>query len=102
MSRIEKLQAMLDREPNDAFLNFGLAMEYAKSGQTDAALAAFERVLEVDPNYSAAHFHRGNTLIAMGRMDEARKTLEEGIVITKRNSDAHATKEMQELLASIG
>ena len=102
MPRIEKIQALLEKEPDDAFLNFGLAMEFVKAGRTEDALTAFDRTLSIDPNYSAAHFHKGNTLISLGRLEDARTVLENGVEVTKKNGDPHAQREIQELLAGLG
>ncbi len=102
MNRIDRLKSLLERDPTDAFLHFGLAMEYVKLGRLDDALAAFDRVLEHDPNYSAAYYHKGNTLIGLGRHEEARDVLARGVEVTRRNGDPHAQREMEELLASLG
>lgn len=101
MTRIHKIRTMLEREPQDAFLNFGLAMELIKEGDLIDALKAFDLVMELDPKYSAAHYHKGNTLISLERLDEAKQTLENGVQIAKAAGDSHAQREMQELLDTI-
>ena len=37
---------MLAAEPRDVFLNFSLAMEYAKAGRQEEAVTQFGRVIE--------------------------------------------------------
>jgi predicted Zn-dependent protease len=101
MSRAEKILQMLEREPDDAFLNFGLAMELVKAGDHEAAIQRFERVLTVDPHYTAAHYHKAQVLIARGRLDEAPATLDAGLKAARAIGNAHAECEMQELLESI-
>jgi tetratricopeptide (TPR) repeat protein len=98
MSRLEQLQKLLAAEPRDVFLNFALAMEYFKAGRHDEALAQFEKVNEIDPDYVAAYFHKGNSLVALGRKAEARPVLEKGIEVAKRTKNPHAADEMKELL----
>jgi tetratricopeptide (TPR) repeat protein len=66
MTRRVKLQQMLEKSPRDTFLNFGLAMELAKEGQTEEALAQFDRVLQIDPSYLTAYFQKGSTLSTQG------------------------------------
>ena len=92
---------MLEKEPNDVFLNFGLAMEYVKAGHHDEALTQFDRILALDSTYTAAHYHKGNTLIGMGRTDEARQVLTSGVTAARANGDAHTENELQVLLESI-
>jgi predicted Zn-dependent protease len=102
MSRREKIQAMLAKEPDDVFLNFGLAMELAKEGDVEAAATQFDRVLQLDENYVAAYFHKGNTLIGGGRLDEARVILTKGIRVAQRQGNDHSAEEMGGLLREIG
>lgn len=101
MSRLEKLQALLNTEPNDAFLNFGLAMELAKNGRFDESLAQFDRVQQLDPHYIAAYFQKGRTLLSMGELERAKSELKRGMAAATESGDLHARGEMEELLASL-
>lgn len=101
MSRLEQLQKLLAAEPNDAFLNFGLAMELAKQERFDESLAQFARVMELDPNYTAAHFQKARTLITMGDYDAAKEALQCGIRQAQSIGDSHAAAEMGDLLSSL-
>src|SRR4051794_4427797 len=47
--RLEKLRAMLEREPNDTFLLYGIAMEHKKLNDAPAALEYLDRVTRIDP-----------------------------------------------------
>lgn len=101
MSRREKLEEMLKSSPDDPFLNYGLAMEEAREGNLDAALAQLDRVLKLDPNYVAAYFQQGQLLAGADRIDESRARLTLGIEVADRVGDAHAAGEMREFLASL-
>ena len=101
MSRLEKLEALLQKEPDDSFLNFGIDMELAKAGRFDESLAQFDRTIELNPNYIAAYFQKGRTLISMGEDDRARNALEAGIQQANLCGETHAAGEMQELLATL-
>lgn len=101
MSRREKLQQMLEKEPDDAFLHFGLAMELVKEGQADDALACFDSVLKIDPVHTAAFYHKGNTLIGLERFNDAKVVLQDGVSAAQQIGNAHAQREMQELLDSL-
>jgi Tfp pilus assembly protein PilF len=92
---------MLAKEPDDVFLNFGLAMEFAKEGNADSAAAQFDRVLQLDANYVPAYYHKGNTLIGAGRGSEARQVLTRGIQVAQRVGNDHAAEEMTALLHDI-
>ncbi len=101
MSRLEQIVKMLETEPDDVFLNFGLAMEYVREGRPDDAVRQFDRVIELDPAYIPAHFQKGNTLIKMARPAEARAALELGIATARNIGDPHAAEEMNLLLQGL-
>jgi tetratricopeptide (TPR) repeat protein len=94
----EQLEKLLAAEPEDVFLNFGLAMELAKEGAKDGALQQFSRVIELDENYAAAYYQKGRLLLGLERRDEARAVLSAGVEASRRIGDTHAETEMRELL----
>ncbi len=99
MSRRSKLEGLLEKSPDDVFLNFALAMELAKEGLTDQAVARFDRVIALDAQYIPAHFQKGSTLLAAHRRPEAKAALTRGIETALAHGDPHAAEEMQALLA---
>ena len=92
------LQEILAQNPHDAFARYGLAMEYANQGATETALKEFRRLLEANPDYTAAYQMSAQTLVKAGREDEARKWLTDGIACATRTRNQHALSEMQALL----
>lgn len=99
--RMDKLRNLLAKEPNDSFLNFGLAMELAKHERWDESLAQFEKTIALDPKYIAAYFHRGKTLVNKGDLPAAKTALEIGIAKADELGEYHSKSEMEELLNSI-
>ena len=97
-NRLEVLKNMVEQNPRDSFARYGLAMEYANSGQMESAVAEFHALLEVNPDYAAAYFHGGQVLEKLGRLDEARQTYEHGIEVTSRTGDQHTRSELQAAL----
>jgi len=89
---------MLDQNPRDSFARYGLAMEYAKSGELETAVAEFRRLLEMNPDYAAAYFHGGQTLEKLGRIQDAREIYSKGIEVTARTGDQHTRSELQAAL----
>ena len=92
------LKEILADNPKEAFARYGLAMEYANTGKTDAALTEFARLLEANPDYTPAYQMSAQTLMKVGREDEARKVLEDGIACANRTRNQHALSEMQGML----
>lgn len=99
--RISQLRNLLESEPDDTFCLYGIAMEYAKAGQPDRAIAHFDRTIEVDPAYCYAYFHKARCLMEANRMEEARETLVEGLEQARSSGDIHAEGEIESLLASV-
>jgi tetratricopeptide (TPR) repeat protein len=101
MSRLEQLQGLLAKEPQDVFLNFGLAMELAKSGRYEESDAQFERVIGLDPGYIPAYFQKGRARLAAGDVEGAKADLARGMERAAACGDLHARGEMEELLRSL-
>jgi len=102
MTRREKLQVLLEKQPDDAFLHYALAMELVKEGESVAALESFDGALRLDAGYVAAHYQKANALVSLDRADEARTTLNAGIAAARAKGDAHSEEELRALLSSLG
>ena len=102
MSRREKIEAMLVDDPRDVFLRYSLAMELDKEGANDASLAGLAELARDDPPYVPAFFMAAQQLARLGRVNEARTNLRDGIEAARMQGNAHAAGEMSELLASLG
>jgi tetratricopeptide (TPR) repeat protein len=98
MDRITTLTQILAQDPNNVLARYGLAMEYANSGQADRALEEFGKLVSANPDYAAGYFMAAQTLVKANRADEAKKMLVDGIAAAERKRDSHAQSEMQEML----
>jgi tetratricopeptide (TPR) repeat protein len=101
MSRIEKLQQMLKTHPDDVELRYMLAMELKSAGESDSALEEFDRCIQLNPLYAPAYFHKGNTLLELNQLDQARSVLRLGIEKATEGGDTHAASEMGDVLESL-
>jgi predicted Zn-dependent protease len=101
MDKIAMLTEILAQNPGDAFARYGLAMEHANQGQTDASLAEFDRLLSTHPDYTAGYFMAAQTLVKAGRTDAAKARLEQGISSAQRTGNQHARGEMEALLEEL-
>ena len=93
---------LVQQNPADSFMRYGLAMEYRNSGNLEAAVAEFRNLMAADPDYSPAYFHGGQTLERLGRLEEARELYTKGVEVTTRKGDSHARDEMQGALDLLG
>lgn len=94
MERIKKLQAMLEQQPGDGFLQHALALEYVKLGDDDSAGLVFKALLERDPGYVGSYYHYASLLARKGHKAEALTICEQGLEACKRGGDDHAWREL--------
>jgi hypothetical protein len=98
MDKLAGLREILQMDPKNSFARYGVAMELAGRGETDAAVAEFATLLENDPNYTAGYFMSAQTLQNAGRTAAAIARLHAGIASAKRTGNNHALSEMQAML----
>jgi tetratricopeptide (TPR) repeat protein len=101
-TRVATLKEILDANPDDAFARYALGLEYSGSGETDAALAEFQRLLAAHPDYTNGYFMAAQTLARAERIDEARALLDQGIECARRTRNQHALSEMEAMLDELG
>jgi len=98
MPTLGQLLAVLEKSPNDGFLLYGVAMEYAKLGDHDTAVAYFDQAIDADPTNPYHYYHKARSLEATGRLDEARETLSTGLTQARAQNDRQALSEVSEFL----
>ncbi|MGE5612442.1 MAG: tetratricopeptide repeat protein [Bacillota bacterium] len=98
LQRMQKLQEMLQRQPDDLFLLYALAMEHRKVGNLAEALQYLTRVMEKEPGYCAAYQQAGQIHEQAGNVESARQAYVAGIAAADRAGDRHAKQEMEEAL----
>ena len=101
-SRLERLQTLLEQDPSNSLLSYGLAQELAGLGRLAEAVAQYRRLIATHPDYCSAYFHGARTLTQMARVDEARALYQQGIAAARRAGDDHARSEMEAALAELG
>lgn len=100
--RRQRIEAMLADEPGDAFLRYSLAMELGKEGEHDRSLEQFAGLVADQPPYVPAYFMAAQQLARIGRTEEARTWLRDGIEAARAQNNAHAAGEMSEFLRQLG
>jgi len=98
MDKVASLKEILEQDPQNVLARYGLAMEYAGRGETEAGLAEFDRLLGDHPDYTAGYFMAAQTLEKARRPAEAKQRLTDGIDCARRTGNQHALREMQAML----
>lgn len=96
--RLNQLQKMLERQPDDTFLLYAIALEHKKANQSAQALDYLSRVTERDPGYCYAYHQRGLIHESLGDIVAARNAYKDGIAAAIKKGDAHAQGEISAAL----
>jgi Tfp pilus assembly protein PilF len=99
--RMRQLQAMLQKEPNDTFLLYGLALEYKKANDAPHAIEYLDRVLTLDAGYCYAYHQKGLVYESLDDVEAAKRTYREGMEAAKKKGDEHARSEIEAALEAV-
>ncbi len=94
MNRIDQIRTLLENDPKDSFLNFALAKEYEKSEQWDEVIQLYKGIVHNEPDYVGVYYHLAAAYHKLDLLDEAMKTYEDGIQVSKKLTDFHAMSEL--------
>lgn len=101
MDRVATFQSFIARSPRDPFPRYGLAMEFRSRGELDRAWETFETLLAEHPAYIPSYLMAGQTLLSLGRRDQAAQVFRDGIAKATVGGDAHARGELESALAEL-
>lgn len=100
-SRLNKLEAMLNEDPNDQLLKYMLALELDKASDHDRSLKLLAELMNADPPYVPAFLMAGRQHVAIGQSEQARAVWQAGIDAAARQNNEHAASEMTEFLQQL-
>jgi tetratricopeptide (TPR) repeat protein len=98
VDRVATFRSFIQRNPQDPFPRYGLAMELRSRGDLAAAAAAFDELIEGFPDYVPSYLMSGGLLAEMGRKPEAIERYRRGVEVAAARGDAHARKELEAAL----
>ncbi len=99
--RLATLEALVEKGSTDAFVHYGLAMEYRSEGRVEDALRTFAGLRLSQPDYLAMYLLCGQMLAGESRTAEARDWLEAGLTLATSKGDSKAKSELTEALADL-
>ena len=100
-SRLETFKKYVEKDPDNSFARYSMAMEYRTTGDLAMALRTFEELVERDPAYVPAYLMAGHVAAALGETEKAEAVLARGIEAAAKAGNQHAASEMSELLESL-
>ncbi len=98
--RLSSFRLFVEKNPDDPFARYSLAMALRSAGRGEEAAAEFGELSRRRPEYVPTYLMLGQVLEGLGRDAEAARAYEDGIAAATRTNDAHAARELGEALES--
>ncbi len=95
MDKLAALNEILQLDPTNAFARYGLGMEHIARSNPEAGLTEFATLIGHNPDYVPAYQMSAQTLVTLGRTEEALGQLHSGIAAANRTGNQHALAEME-------
>lgn len=88
---ISQLREMLELDPDDLELHYTLGMRLLDNGDIREAVDHLVSVIDLDPNHVASHLALGQAYMRLGREEDAREVLEDGLAVaeTLQHGEGH-------------
>jgi Tfp pilus assembly protein PilF len=97
-NRLHSLLSLLEKDPNDSFIKYGIALEYLSIKDYSKAEEYLKLLLQNDPDYVPAYMQYAQMKANQNKIDEAKDLFKKGIAAAQKTGDKHAAKEMEEFL----
>ena len=99
-SRIDTFKQMLEGDPANTSILFGLAKEYEKTGATEEMIETLNRYLAAADDQGNAYGMLARAYEAAGRRVDARNAYERGIEVATRHGHPGMAEEYRQTLAN--
>lgn len=99
--RVLQLEAMMASDPNDPFLPYAIAQEFAAAQKWEAASSRLEAIYAQFPDYLATYYQWGMALIHLDQLAKAMDVLQKGYTLANRLADRKAANEIAALIEEI-
>lgn len=94
-TRLAKLLAFLESEPNDSFILYALATEYNSLNDTEKAFSYYLKLVNEHPTYVGTYYHLGKLYEKESQKDEAISIYQKGMLAARAKADMHSFSELQ-------
>lgn len=101
MNRIDALQSMLERRPDDGRVQFGLALEYLDAGRFEEGVRLLQRYLEESEDEGNGWGRLAGAYRERGRTEEARDAYRKGIEAARRHDHPTMVEEFEAALEDL-
>ena len=97
-ARLDAFKAMVAKNPNNALARFGLANEAAKAGDHALVVEQLTAYLGMYEDEGNGYLRLGDSLVVLGRMEEARAAWTRGVEAAEKHGHAGMAEEIRQRL----
>lgn len=98
---IKILALNIQKDPDDLFSKFALALELLKINEVQKAQLLFETIIKQDSGYVGVYYHLGKLYQSKEQYDKALQTFRTGVQIADNKQDQHAKSELLEAIQQL-
>ena len=99
--RVLQLEAMMASDPNDPFLPYAIAQEYASADNWAEASDRLRRIQEQFPDYLPCYYQLGISLIQLNQLEAAMGILQTGYTLALKQGEKKVANEIAALVEEI-
>lgn len=100
-ARVELWREQVESEPDNELSRFSLAQAYYQAKAWGEALQQYEAALRLKPEWMVPMIQRGQCLVRLGRLDEAKEALRQGRALAVAQGHEEPQQEIDEILADL-
>ena len=99
--RLKSLLELYNKDPNDSFVTYGIALEHISAGNYEQAEMYLTSLIERDPDYVPAYMQLARVKENLDRIEEAKEVYRTGIEVARKNNELRTATEMEEFLSEL-
>lgn len=99
--KINQLARNIQKDPEDTFSKFALALELLKADEVKKAQMLFEAVIKQDPGYLGVYYHLGKLCQQQGNYTRAKSLFEQGRELAEQKNELRTKSELTEALVQL-
>lgn len=98
LPRIDMLLSMLEKEPDDIFLNYALAVEFVGEKKIEEAENQFLKTVKLNAEYLPCYYQLGQVAEKLKKEKEALEYYKKGLVLAQKQNNQKAINEINEAI----
>ncbi|MBC8145401.1 MAG: tetratricopeptide repeat protein [bacterium] len=98
MSRLDQMMGFLEKDPDDSFARYAVALELRSQKRFDDAIEQLGELRKRDPAYGATYYQLGELYAQTGAIDLAEEAFRTGMDVARAAGDTHTRSELEAAL----